>query len=100
MWKHKHWEVHLTFDPAVGFDPDAFLAKAGHGHSICEYKSDDVIFTQGDRADHVFFVSEGRVKITVVSRRGKEAVVGIHSVGHFFGEGTLAGQQVRISTAT
>lgn len=90
----------MKSEPTGPFEPEAFLAKAGQGHSISECGSGKVIFAQGDRAEDAFFVSAGRVKITVVSRHGKEAVVGILPAGHFFGEGILAGQQVRISTAT
>jgi len=81
-------------------DPQTFLAKAGQGHSISEYGAGDVVFSQGDQAAEVFFVEQGRVKITVVSGRGKEAVVGILTTGHFLGEAVLTGQQVRVSTAT
>ena len=63
-------------------DPQTFLAKAGQGHSISEYGAGDVVFSQGDQAAEVFFVEQGRVKITVVSGRGKEAVVGILATGH------------------
>jgi len=81
-------------------DPQTFLAKAGQGHSISEYGAGDVVFSQGDQAAEVFFVEQGRVTITVVSGRGKEAVVGILATGHFLGEAVLTGQQVRVSTAT
>jgi CRP/FNR family cyclic AMP-dependent transcriptional regulator len=89
----------LEPEPTARFDPEAFLAEASLGHSVSEYRSGDVIFAQGDRADDIFFVQAGKVKIAVVSRQGKEAVVGVLSAGNFFGEGTLAGQQVRMSTA-
>ena len=82
------------------FDPEAFLAKAGRGHSVAEYGDGEVVFGQGDPADAVFFVRQGKVKITVISRRGKEAVVGILESGNFFGEAVLTGQQVRTSIAT
>ncbi len=89
------------FDPqAFQFDPQAFLAKTDNGHTIAKYRSGDAIFTQGDSADAVFYVQEGKVKITVVSHRGKEAVVGIFAAGQFFGEGALNGQLQRIATAT
>jgi CRP/FNR family transcriptional regulator, cyclic AMP receptor protein len=84
----------------AGFDPEAFLAKAGRGHSITEYGDAEVVFGQGDPADAVFFVRQGKVKIAVISRRGKEAVVGILEAGNFFGEAVLTGQQVRTSIAT
>lgn len=82
------------------FDSEAFLIEASPGHSISKYDEDDTIFAQGDPSDDIFYIQEGRVKITVISRRGKEAIVGILLVGHFFGEAVLAGQQMRISTAT
>jgi CRP/FNR family transcriptional regulator, cyclic AMP receptor protein len=82
------------------FDSHAFLAKAGNGHTVSEHCNGDVIFAQGDAADAVFFIQKGKVKITVVSRTGKEAVVGIFSMDQFFGEGVLSGQPIRISTAT
>jgi len=82
------------------FDSREFLAKTGKGHTVHEHRDGDVIFAQGDVADAVFFVQKGKVKITVVSRTGKEAVVGIFSMDQFFGEGVLSGQPIRISTAT
>jgi CRP/FNR family cyclic AMP-dependent transcriptional regulator len=74
-----------------------------HGHSSGgnrKYKKDDTIFTQGDPCDGVFYVQEGRCKITVVSERGKEAVPALHEKGDFFGEGCLIGQPLRLATAT
>ena len=82
------------------FDSRAFLAKAGQGHTVSKHRGGDVIFTQGDAADAVFFIQKGKVKITVVSRTGKEAVVGIFAMDQFFGEGVLSGQPIRISTAS
>ena len=64
-----------------------------------KYKKDDVIFTQGDSCDGVFYVQEGKCKITVISERGKEAVVALHEKGDFFGEGCLTGQTRRLATA-
>jgi CRP/FNR family cyclic AMP-dependent transcriptional regulator len=87
-------------EPITHFDPQAFLAKADNGHTITKYRGGAAIFTQGDPADAVFFIQAGKVKITVVSHRGKEAVVGIFAAGQFFGEGALNGQTQRISTAT
>ena len=81
------------------FDLDVFLAGNGGGGNR-KYKKDDVIFTQGDPCDGVFYVQEGRCKITVVSERGKEAVVALHEKGDFFGEGCLTGQTRRLATAT
>jgi CRP-like cAMP-binding protein len=82
------------------FDPATFLAKAGRGKTIIHFKKGRAIFTQADAADALFYVQEGKVKLTVVSDKGKEAVVALLGEGHFFGEGCLAGQQVRMSTAT
>jgi CRP/FNR family cyclic AMP-dependent transcriptional regulator len=81
------------------FDPKAFLSKVGAGKTIRDYRKGDVIFAQGDRADCVFYVLKGRVKLTVVSSAGKEAVVALLGAGAFLGEGCLAGQLVRMSTA-
>ena len=90
----------LNSEPSPLFDPESFLAKAGHGHSISEYEGGTTVFAQGDPADDLFFIQKGSVKITVVSRRGKEAVVGILPAGRFFGEAVLNGQQVRVATAS
>jgi CRP/FNR family transcriptional regulator, cyclic AMP receptor protein len=86
--------------PTAPFDAKTFLATSGRNHSIRKLDRDAVIFAQGDRAGDIFYIKEGKVKITVVSSRGKEAVVGVFSVGQFFGEGALNGQRVRMSTAT
>ena len=82
------------------FDPKAFLAKANGGRTINKYRIKGTIFTQGDPADALFYIQDGRVKLTVVSRQGKEAVIAILSAGEFFGEGCLAGQPLRMATAT
>lgn len=82
------------------FDPAAFLAKAGNGKTVTEYRKGQVLFTQGKPADAVFYVLAGKVKITVVSKQGKEAVIAILGPHEFCGEGCLAGQQRRMSTAT
>ena len=81
------------------FEPQVFLAKAGVGTSIVTYLKNQKIFSQGDPADSIFYIQHGRVKIAVVSDRGKEAVVALLTRSHFFGEGCLAGQQVRMGTA-
>jgi CRP/FNR family transcriptional regulator, cyclic AMP receptor protein len=84
----------------ASFDPRKFLAKVGDGKTIAKYQKDQVVFAQGDAADAVFYLQKGRVKITVVSEQGKEAVVGILETGHFFGEGCLNGHPLRLTTAT
>jgi CRP-like cAMP-binding protein len=87
-------------NPGLQFEPMALLAKAGEGRAASSYASGQVIFAQGDPADAVFYVETGRVKLTIVSGQGKEAVVGIYSATDFFGEASLAGQPLRIATAT
>ncbi len=82
------------------FDPQAFLAKADGGRTISKYQKDQTVFSQGEAADAVFYIQHGKIKITVVSEQGKEAVVAILGRGDFFGEGCLAGQPLRIATAT
>ena len=82
------------------FDSKAFLAKVGAGKTISIYQKDQNIFEQGDVADTIFYVQKGRVKLTVQSERGKEAVVGILEAGQFFGEGCMNGHPLRISTTT
>jgi CRP/FNR family transcriptional regulator, cyclic AMP receptor protein len=81
------------------FDPMLFLAEAGKGRARTDYQKDQVIFSQGDPADAVFYVQKGKIKLTVVSREGKEAVVAILGTGDFFGEGCLAGQPLRMGSA-
>jgi CRP/FNR family transcriptional regulator, cyclic AMP receptor protein len=81
------------------FDPQAFLAKVGTGKAILKYRKGRIIFVQGEEADRVFYVQSGKVKVTVVSEQGKEAVVGILEPAQFFGEGCLNGQAVRVGTA-
>ena len=80
------------------FNPKSFLAKLGEGRSIGEYRKDEIVFAQGDPADAVFYIESGKVKVTVVSEQGKEAVVAMLGTNDFFGEGCLAGQMQRIAT--
>ena len=80
------------------FDPKTFLAMVGEGRSIGEYRKDQIVFSQGGPADAVFYIQRGRVKVTVVSEQGKEAVVAMLGTNDFFGEGCLAGQMRRIAT--
>ena len=82
------------------FDPRSFLAKIGDGRTISKYRKDQVVFSQGDTADAVFYIQRGKVKLTVVSEQGKEAVVAILGADEFCGEGCLAGQPRRIATVT
>jgi CRP/FNR family transcriptional regulator, cyclic AMP receptor protein len=80
------------------FDPQVFLATVDGGRTISKYAKNQVVFTQGDSADSVFYLQEGKVKVAVISERGKEAVVAIHGKGDFFGEGCLNGQPRRLAT--
>jgi CRP/FNR family transcriptional regulator, cyclic AMP receptor protein len=82
------------------FDPKNFLAKVGEGKTISAYQKDQVVYSQGEPADEVFYIQEGKVKLTVVSEQGKEAVVAILEPGQFFGEGCLNGHPLRIATTT
>ncbi len=82
------------------FDPKAFLATIGAGRRILAFKKGQVIFAQGGPTDAVFYVQKGKIKLSVVSQRGKEATVGILGEGSFFGEGALAGQAIRMSSAS
>src|SRR4029453_19110972 len=84
----------------LAFDPKAFLTKIDSGKTTRAYRNKQVVFSQGDAADAVFFIESGKVKLTVVSTRGKEAVIGVLERGSFFGEGCLAGQPLRMSTAS
>ena len=82
------------------FDPKSFLAKVGEGRSIDRYRKGQIVFSQGDPAEAVFFIQKGKAKVTVVSEQGKEAVVAIFWPNEFFGEGCLAAQVQRIATVT
>ena len=86
--------------PKTPFDLNAFLTKANGGRKTAEYRVNHKIFIQGELADSVFYLKKGKVKLTVLSKQGKEAVVAILGDGDFFGEGCLAGQAVRMATAT
>jgi CRP/FNR family transcriptional regulator, cyclic AMP receptor protein len=79
-------------------DRQAFLAKAGRGKTESKYRKNQIVFSQGDVADSVFYIRQGKVKRTVVSEQGKEAVVALFGPGDFFGEGCLAGQPLRLAT--
>lgn len=81
------------------FDPKAFLAKANGGRTISKLRKNQVVFSQGDLADSVFYIRDGKVKITVVSEQGKEAIVAVLGPDEFLGEGCLTGQFRRVATA-
>jgi CRP/FNR family cyclic AMP-dependent transcriptional regulator len=82
------------------FDPRRFLATIGEGRKVVAFPKRETIFAQGDAADAVFYIQEGKVRLTVVSKIGKEATLGILGEGEFFGEGGLAGQGLRMGSAT
>ncbi len=77
-----------------------FLAEAGQGRARTDYQKNQVIFLQGAAADSIFYIQSGKIKLTVISTQGKEAVVAILGAGDFFGEGCLAGQSARVASAT
>jgi CRP-like cAMP-binding protein len=85
--------------PKLAFDPKAFLAKVGKGRTLADYKKNQRIFAQGDPAEALFYIQSGKVKLTVISKQGKEAVVAILGAKDFFGEGCLAGQPLRMAGA-
>ena len=82
------------------FDTKSFLARVGDGRSIGKYRKGQVVFSQGDIGDAVFYIRKGKVKLTVVSEQGKEAVIAVLGADEFLGEGCLAGQAQRIATVT
>jgi CRP-like cAMP-binding protein len=82
------------------FDLKAFLAKAGDGRTILESREKQTLFSQGDPSDAVFHILKGKIKLTVLSRQGKEAAIAMLEPDDFFGEGCLAGQHLRMATAT
>jgi CRP-like cAMP-binding protein len=82
------------------FNPKQFLATIGEGRKVVAFPKKKNIYTQGDAADTVFYIQEGKVRLTVVSKIGKEATLGILGDGEFFGEGGLAGQPLRMGSAT
>jgi CRP/FNR family transcriptional regulator, cyclic AMP receptor protein len=82
------------------FDAKVFIAKVGAGKKILEFHKNQHVFEQGDVADTVFYIQKGRVKLTVLSELGKEAVVAILEPGQFFGEGCMNGHALRIATTT
>ena len=82
------------------FDPVAFFETAADGRAISKHRKNEIIFSQGDDADSVFYIKKGKVKVTVLSRQGKEAVVAILGTDEFVGEGCLTGQPKRLATAS
>ncbi|MCU1304521.1 MAG: Crp/Fnr family transcriptional regulator [Candidatus Sulfotelmatobacter sp.] len=81
------------------FEPQTFLAVIGEGRTLIPIKKNQTIYSQGEACDAVFYIQKGKIKLTVVSENGKEATIGILNPGDFFGEGSLAGQRVRMGSA-
>jgi CRP/FNR family transcriptional regulator, cyclic AMP receptor protein len=93
----------IRLKPARGtqqFDPVAFLETAAKGRTILKHQKKDIIFSQGNAADAVFYIKKGKIKVTVVSKQGKEAVIAILGTDEFVGEGCLTGQPKRLATAS
>jgi CRP/FNR family cyclic AMP-dependent transcriptional regulator len=100
--RKKAFELSATLVPQhnLAFNPQNFLAKAGSGTAIVALRNKDAIFRQGSRSDAVYYIQKGRVKLTVVSERGKEATIALLGSGDFIGEECIAGQPLHLATAT
>src|SRR5579863_7525501 len=83
-----------------GFHPATFLAEVGRGRTIMPLEEGEVVFDQGEPAGTIFCIQKGKIKLTVLSKSGKEAVIALLGTSDFFGEGCLAGQPLRMATAT
>jgi CRP/FNR family transcriptional regulator, cyclic AMP receptor protein len=90
----------MAFKRKTSFNPKTFLAEFGEGRTIGKYRKDQVIFSQGETANTIFYIQKGGVKLTVLSEQGKEAVVAVLETDNFFGETCLNGASRRLSTAT
>jgi CRP/FNR family transcriptional regulator, cyclic AMP receptor protein len=90
---------HIVSTEKGAFDPRKFLATVGDGKQVLSFAKTQTIFTQGDAADAIFYIQEGKVKLTVVSKSGKEGTLGILNARDFFGEGSLAGHSLRMESA-
>src|SRR5512138_717414 len=99
MPKAKARRVQSAGEPPA-FDAKAFLESAGAARSVATYPKGKVVFSQGQPSDTVIYIQKGGIKMSVLSRTGKEAVVAMLGPGDFFGEGALTGQSIRIGTAT
>ena len=82
------------------FDPTVFLSKVNGGRSVSDYRKNQIVYAQGDPAESVFYIQQGKAKVTALSQQGKEAVVALLGTGDFFGEGCLAGQSLRMATVS
>ncbi len=86
--------------PKPSFDVKIFLTKVGRGRTLMDFRDGQAVFSQGDPADAVYYIQKGKLRLTVVSKQGKEAIIAILTAGNFFGEGCLARQMKRMATAT
>jgi CRP-like cAMP-binding protein len=84
----------------VAFNLKTFLATVDAGKTLAKYRKGETVFAQGDRCEGVFYIQSGECKVSVISERGKEAIVALHGKGDFFGEGCLSGQPLRLATVT
>ena len=89
----------MALQQPAPFNPKAFLSKIGDGKTMLKFLKNQSIFSQGDASDAVFYIQQGKIKLTVVSSKGKEAVIAVLEPTHFFGEGCLIGQPLRMATA-
>jgi CRP-like cAMP-binding protein len=89
----------MALQQTAPFNPKAFLAIVGNGKTMLKFLKNQSIFSQGDASDAVFYIQNGKIKLTVVSPKGKEAVIAVLEPTHFFGEGCLIGQPLRMATA-
>ena len=89
-----------SYATGPAFDANAFLARVGTGRTQDQYGAEATVFSQGDEADSIFYIRKGKIKLSVVSRQGKVAVVAMLGAGNFFGEGCLAGQIRRMASCT
>ncbi len=90
----------MTLKEKQPFDPKAFLAKIGKGKTHADYRKNHNVFSQGDPAEHIFYLHKGKVKLTVASKSRKQVVLAVLGAGDFFGEGCMAGQPLRMATAS
>ena len=88
------------FKPKETFSPKIFLSEIGEGRTILKYSKNEIVFSQGDSADSVFYILKGQVRVTLVSPQGKEAVIAIHGAKNFFGQRCLTGVPHRVATVT
>jgi CRP/FNR family transcriptional regulator, cyclic AMP receptor protein len=89
-----------TGELKMPFDPRIFLSKAANERAFSHYRANELVYSQGDPADSIFYIQDGMTKVTVFSERGKEAIIGLPGAGDFFGEGCLVGQELRQATVS